>query len=987
MFAASAPFPPLASPGPHRLVLARDWAEAWREVLAPWLRETRFPDRSLVVVPTAGQAAGLKDLCVRDGIGLVGVEFVLPGRLRARWSAGRRDLPPAMGRELLALGLRTAIARHLERVETGSADWGLLTSLATDVETALADFDALLAAGLGPEAFPAAPLRAVFAEVVRWVQAKGYGLGPAQARAAAADTAAERMPPVAERAAFWGLDAECRADWPSLVALARRVVAVTAVLPEPEFRGRATEETWIEAWERVLGVPPLPLPGGAAGKGGPAGELWLDRAAPLGAAPAAEVHVAAGPREEMAVVAEDVAAALADGAESVAVVFPRTGSGESELAARLAAAGLHCSHFLDTTGSPGAEAGVQHALLDFWARGARIEEFLGLWARLRALGRVPASSGAMRELAERAFDRRPSRRLADLVAEWNELGNAGTAARASELAARLEPWPEKLTLGEALARFAAAATPLGLPEPEGWSTLTALAQRDPERYPAAFVLEALRAFLPRPGGGVRPGEKARLRVALTTRRRAAALPWSRVIFVRANAGVWPRRHESSPWLPDSARRSLAESGALGADGWLPASDEVAWLERCGYTALARNAIDGITFTASTHDADDPETPAGPNPWLERVLLAQAPAEDSSWSVAGAWRAARREPAPAPDDAVPAPAVEQDVARWAKVRAQRFNPAAPFDEFFYCADPATMPQHLPARTIERAITDPVELWYEGVLGVRRVAWEPFLRARRRVLGAWVHRLMATALRGDVGENELQPRPDPKVAESRLAMALAGTRATCPPGADWDSLFLELAAATRSLLAKVYALPPWPVCAVEWRVPRGTTIPAGRGTIELGGRIDLVLLDRPGWAGARATVIDFKTGRDEPLAVRRMAKGHSLQLGLYLAAARSLGATDGAVWMLKPDSAGTSSVLTFDELDNAIGPPLERLHGQLATGRIGQLTRDRTEYAEGFRLPIACVAPRHDVLSTKWAVTFGTADVVALIEEQIDDDAAD
>jgi hypothetical protein len=968
------------------LVLARDWAEAWREELAPWLRAARFPARSLVVVPTIGQATGLKTLCVRDGIGLVGVEFVTPARLRARWAAGWHSLPPAMGRELLRLGLRHVLSRRLEQLPAESAVWALLTSLSTDVDTALADFDELLAAGLGPEAFPATPVGEVFAELVRWVEERGAGLAPLQARAVA--LAPPPLPLVAERAVFWAHDAECRAEWPALVALARRVGSVLAVLPEPEFRGRGLDETWIDAWERLLGIPPEPLPGGAAGPSGATGDLWLDRHVPRAEAIRAELHVAASPREEVAVVAEEVAHALAAGAESVAVVFPHAGCGEAELADQLAAAGVPCHHLLDTTGSRGAEVGLQHALLDFWARGARIEEFLELWTRLRALAQVPAPLGEMRSLAEWAFDRRPSRRLVDLVADFAE-HTSPAARRAVELAGWLAPWPETLTLGEALKRFAAAATPLGLPEPEGWKALTALAARDSTSYAAPSVLDTLRSFLPRSQAGLRPAEQARVRVTLTTRRRAAGLPWSRVIFVRSNAGVWPRRRESSPWLPDAARRQLAATGAPGSDGWLPTADEAAWLERCGYAQLARNAAEGIVFTAVAREAADSETPAGPNAWVERVLLAQAPPGDAPWNIESAWRAAWREPA-ADGSAAQLPEAAAEIARWAQVWARRQNPAEPFDEWFYCADPSLMPRRLPARLIERAFADPVELWYEGVLGMRRAGWEPFLRARRKVIGLWVHRLLAQAFRGEATGDDLRPLPPQTEAADRLEAALVATRADCPAGADWDSLFLEIAAAARSLLAKVYALASGPWCATEWRLPVGTTLAAGEGTIELAGRIDLLLLNQRDWAGARVVVVDFKTGQDTRLSVPRMARrGESLQLGLYLAAARALGAISGVVQMLKPAGDGVDSLLGMQELDLAVGPPLARLQKQLARGCIGQLTPDRTDYIQGCLLPLACVPPRHDVLAAKWIATFGEdgADHAGDDAPEIADDPAD
>jgi hypothetical protein len=116
------------------------------------------------------------------------------------------------------------------------------------------------------------------------------------------------------------------------------------------------------------------------------------------------------------------------------------------------------------------------------------------------------------------------------------------------------------------------------------------------------------------------------------------------------------------------------------------------------------------------------------------------------------------------------------------------------------------------------------------------------------------------------------------------------------------------------------------------------------------------------------VDFKTGTIRPLSPARMAgQGEGLQLGVYLAAARELGAVGGRVWMLKPEPGG-ESFLAMDDLNPALAL-LARLWEHLATGKYGQLTADRTDYTHGFESPLACAPIKHAVLAGKYAATFG------------------
>ena len=117
-------------------------------------------------------------------------------------------------------------------------------------------------------------------------------------------------------------------------------------------------------------------------------------------------------------------------------------------------------------------------------------------------------------------------------------------------------------------------------------------------------------------------------------------------------------------------------------------------------------------------------------------------------------------------------------------------------------------------------------------------------------------------------------------------------------------------------------------------------------------------------------------DLNLSVERMAhSGASLQLGVYLAGARSLGARAGRVWMIKPDA---TAMIDFGVLDVALAK-LDWLAAAMTRGVYGALTKDRSDYAPpGYAWPLASTPVRHAVLAAKFAATFGGMEAEAADE---------
>ncbi|MBC8009073.1 MAG: hypothetical protein H7067_03135, partial [Burkholderiales bacterium] len=230
-----------------QLFLSSGADAAWTQAVRPWLEAGRGRlERAFVIVATRGQAHGLKQRCLMEGVALLGVEFLTPGLARNKWRALASDPRPVLGRELLLLGLRTLIARRLAPLEHGDARRGFWLSLQSDPERALDDFDALLKGGFRAVDFPLEPLREVFGELERWVAEHGAGFAPVEAERAGLTRPSGDAPRIGGRVLVCGLGVEHWGEFFNVAAFVRRMADVTVVLPEPAFRGQAdADEKWI----------------------------------------------------------------------------------------------------------------------------------------------------------------------------------------------------------------------------------------------------------------------------------------------------------------------------------------------------------------------------------------------------------------------------------------------------------------------------------------------------------------------------------------------------------------------------------------------------------------------------------------------------------------------------------------------------------------------------------------------------------------------
>jgi hypothetical protein len=940
------------------LVLSRFAESAWREVVRPWLEAGSGKlGRSLVVIPTRGHAHALKQRCLDEGVRLLGVEFLTPGDARKK-----RVTKVVLDRGLQLLVLRTLIESRLAPLADGDPARLFWRSLESDLEVARRDFEELIRGGFRPADLPRAELRDLFGEFEAWVARQDYVLAPSQDVAdgvtfppAGTKTVADRLLVLAGGPEAWG-------EFFALAALIRRSASVTVVLAEPEFRGKGSSgEEWVAIWEAFLGVTPETIDSAEPAEScAGVAELW--NAAVEGDAARARVIVGSTRSNEMELVAEAVEGLLANGAENVAVIFPAAGAAHVSLMRLLAARGVAFADHVLQFGAPPVDTALQRHLVDFYSRGCRLEELIAVWPLLRSLGLANLTLGEARSACQRLFDEVQAHAMEPHLDRLDALKGAGAREVARVARLLLPGWPEKLTPADALARFEAVRDRLGLAEPAEWPVLREFSRRAAEPMPAHAVLEAIRGFLPERGPAVdAPGRGVFARVTLTTSAAAAGLAWSDVIFVEANAGTWPERREPSCWIPDEARRELNRKGRFSLG--MPTADDRALLERRLYSSIARDTRRSVTLSAAHFSDERPEEGLAPNAWLERILWAKG-CMNATGAGSGPFGilAARASPARLATLGV------AGEGRWLGIWRRRRDPRAKFDDYFL-GDPSRRfpPLRLSAIEIENGIGDPACLWFDAVLRVRRVGWGAFPRARRKSLGTWVHRVLAGALRGTPASGDFFRFPARTAAEARLASELGALRARWPSDSYWDSFHRDVSRAARELLGRVFELPAPRFAAVEVDIPEGATIPAGvAGPVPVHGRMDLALSDRDQWTGSDMRIVDYKTGAGPMFSAKKMeSTGASLQLGVYLHAVLSLGAT-GSVWMLKPEEM--PKALGADALVRA-SAKLETLGAHLESGICGARTPDRGEFTHGFEWPLACAPIPSATLEAKFAATFG------------------
>jgi hypothetical protein len=947
----------------RQLYLTLDWEAAWRLVAKPWLTMSGRVETGTVVVPTRGQARAMRSRMATEGIATVGIRYVTPGVIKTLSYSDRVVTGEQPDRAILEFGLKQVLADIKLKEGASGENEGLTQSLLSRPGGAIDDWEDLMRSGLDESSFPHPYIRKLFNLVRSWLNRNGFRVPyEEELRSHRAEGGNFNQ---GYGILFWGFSAEYWRDWPYLSFYCREDERIVSVVPFPSFAGKPIEERWIELWEGVVGCEALSLPDQEERENAALARGWaLSLQDPVGDSVHDRVRLLVGqnPGAEMALVFNQVLDWLSEGSGQIAVVFPTMSPAVADLNRRLTGAGIRFCDEISTTGATSLDVRLTRALLLYQRSGYGLEDLWNLTRLLRGAGLVGLTAGESRNWIERVFDVSQSHSVADAT-ESPDIGRLRGSDEMIRLIREFGFWPNVLSIGATIDRLNGCVEKWGIESPLRKGGLEQLRLVDDRKYSRESVIDLLIASLPEraPRCGITRDDFAQ--VVLTTRRRAEALVWSHVVFAGSNAEDWPRPAEETYWLSDPARREL--NLQLEDPVQLPLMEDASILERLAYQGLCNNVVGEIVFSSCLQASDGNEAERTPHPWLERILLREARSRAcndlASDRFQDGWRALSRS---LPSSLAPSP----DLGDWMSVWNRRRDPEEPFDSYFYSTRNVGFDRRRwAASLLERGFSDPVILWYEGVLRLYAVDERPLERHRRKELGLLVHRLLAQALRGDSPSGTINLAPQANDCRARLGSLLDSWRNLRARDAYWESFFLELSSIAFGLLESIASEIEGRYLAIEYPLPGDTILVTAYGDLRIGGRLDLAILDQPEWKGSSVRVIDFKTGSDKPLDAEKMGiRGQALQLGVYLQSVVALGARSASVEMIRVGQERGPEIADGELL--LIQPAFDLLGEKVHTGKYGQMTADRTRFQRVFETPLACVPIPNSILSQKIVATF-------------------
>jgi hypothetical protein len=309
------------------------------------------------------------------------------------------------------------------------------------------------------------------------------------------------------------------------------------------------------------------------------------------------------------------------------------------------------------------------------------------------------------------------------------------------------------------------------------------------------------------------------------------------------------------------------------------------------------------------------------------------------------------------------------------------------DFAFRSKPPVVPT-MNVSEFEKLVSAPALVWLKKYVGVK--AADQNDNVWNTSTGKWVHDWLAAIAIGTARtfaplpeSPEIERRVCSRAEEKRQEITELCRLAGKPLPVWWTSGWRNALYLARVLAERVAAVREWPWLATEWTIEEDTIKTAPDVSLQLRGRIDLILARREPDSNSLASdelwIIDYKTGAKRALAngkqgadgrraglKKRLLDGSALQLGLYALAANSLGAREVEVSLLsplvRPLKPQISSANFASEID--IFRELARMQ---QTGIFGMFGPLRANYRFTDDYPLATLAIDPDILEQRWELT--------------------
>lgn len=975
------------------LHLGLNLADAWPGVIRPWfdraVAQALVTDAPWVVLtPSRTQAQALKALLLAEGRSVAGLYFWTPGDLRSHLK--RRGAPDAV------IAVREHL--HLLLALTASAfEDAPSRAVARDPARLLRALDQLHAAGRSARDLQDPAAEKLAAALGQSLHKTGW------TTIQQLDAQLARNPPHLALGGLLvtGFDAAHWELWPLLQAGVQSAREATVVLTRPRSKAEDLDQAWVGSWEERFGeaegldeaVAEKPFASLAQRMEHPDLDL-RDEENPV------RILVGRHVREQAEAVVAQCLAWLGTGTvDRLGVLLPGPGPLAREISVHLLARGI--PHY-DAFGHP---APPPPSLLQSRAWIALQRSFR--WQPLQALLELspawPRPEG-LEDALERAFADVLVDDLGVLAARNRQLGRANTMA-AAQFLDQLRQLPAQATLGTFIEQTRRAWQELG------WTELLSALDRQAQAVRAlhdqdlasGFYLDWLESIAAGPAQ-VRDELAAQplARVHLLPYAQAEGLDWSHLILADLNEGMWPPSFEPSGYLSDdqisALNRAALGTGSQGEGhavvqpglSLMLGPNERRALCRRQFYNLVEGARAGLALSCALESEGGSGRIQPASDFLSHLyfMARQKPLTEPAMEFH--QQATRRwldglPPAPAqtiPEQPVPLGQV--------RVAFDARRSAAPFGIYDCAFDgPPPLALSLSCRQWQDVLRDPAAAWLSGYLGVSPLGDQAVPEVWPLTRGIWVHDWLAQALvkvrgrfepRAAGGAIARTVRQVVQATRNALSMAFrAGGRAV-PEW--WTARWAQAEWMALQFAQRLGELEDWRWAATEWNLPKPADLAFGPHTLHLRGRVDLLLAqhDQAGVPDS-CWLADFKTGSDQELSARTLAKkfaqGQGVQLALYALVLAGAGARDVQISLLTPESS-LKPQLTLPDVQ-AHGDFWQALARLQDTGIFGLRGAVRSEYGVSLELPLATLPVDPDTLEEKWALTHPGL-CVAVAEEE-------
>lgn len=477
------------------------------------------------------------------------------------------------------------------------------------------------------------------------------------------------------------------------------------------------------------------------------------------------------------------------------------------------------------------------------------------------------------------------------------------------------------------------------------------------------------------------------KVHLLTVEEAYAESWTHLFLADMSHANWASQPNELPFLKTplvkALNRSILRQGVQGEGhlslnprfAFINTTEDVALFAQSAFVSLLRSTSKHLTLSVHLYDPSEPSTPIQIAHFYEQLhyLVEGELLTDALQNNLREYTACQANQIHACLNLEPTPLPDLDALKTAFLK--RRDPSTPFDSYSFCFKTIPKNFYLGAKAWEEALTNPVAAWFKHILYLEPALDDiSFDNCHALAVGSWTHEWIgkpfsyqthfAPALEQKAWLNSILDEAHKKYIKTEALFKKAGKELPHLWVNSWEAALQKSHLLTRALLQT----PSLKTVLSEYTLP-----PTTRVTVKdlldlpLSGRVDMVVTDsaRPNF-DASCLVVDFKTGNQPALSLKRLQKGEGLQLALYALALFSQGYKNISCAYLSANSLDSVPLPIQDLL--SLETLWKKLQFIAQTGTFGLNGPIRDAYQNSVSFPLASLNVAPEVLQAKQRQTF-------------------